>query len=178
MNFGFLVLGACCKEVNTVQDTAQDTANDATGFWMEEEVDFYETFDDLQSSARRLLQIEDFDNKNYYEILGVPRSATVQQILKAYRKLAMKHHPDRNFGNQEKAEEIFKALEKIKDALTDARKRAMYDRTLPKKWMRAIKSKLWDSWHPKKDDVPKKKTKNDGRKKKSDGPKKGKQKAN
>jgi len=57
---------------------------------------------------------------------GVPRDATEDQIKKAYRKLAMKHHPDRNPGNKE-AEEKFKEATEAYEILSDAQARARYD---------------------------------------------------
>ena len=65
--------------------------------------------------------------RDYYEILGVERDATEQQIKSAYRKLALKHHPDRNPGNQE-AEESFKEAAEAYAVLADREKRSMYDR--------------------------------------------------
>jgi len=64
--------------------------------------------------------------KDYYQLLGVPRTADADAIKKAYRALAMKHHPDRNQGNK-KAEETFKAINQANDALSDPKKRALYD---------------------------------------------------
>lgn len=65
--------------------------------------------------------------KDFYEILGVSRSASADELKKAYRKLAMQHHPDRNPGDK-KAEEKFKELSHAYDILSDEQKRAAYDR--------------------------------------------------
>ncbi|HEX6536871.1 MAG TPA: molecular chaperone DnaJ [Gemmatimonadaceae bacterium] len=64
---------------------------------------------------------------DFYSVLGVPRDASDDDIKKAYRKLAMQYHPDRNGGAKE-AEERFKAITEAYDVLRDANKRAMYDR--------------------------------------------------
>ncbi len=64
--------------------------------------------------------------KDYYEVLGVNRDASDDDIKKAYRKLAMKHHPDRNPDNP-KAEELFKEAKEAYEILSDAQKRAAYD---------------------------------------------------
>ena len=66
--------------------------------------------------------------RDYYEILGVPKNASEEDIKKAYRKLAMKHHPDRNQGDTSKvAEEKFKEGKEAYEMLSDAQKRAAYD---------------------------------------------------
>ena len=66
--------------------------------------------------------------RDYYEVLGVPKNATDDDIKKAYRKLAMKHHPDRNQGDgAKKAEERFKEAKEAYEMLSDAQKRAAYD---------------------------------------------------
>jgi molecular chaperone DnaJ len=65
--------------------------------------------------------------KDYYAILGVPRNATQEEIKRAYRRLAMKYHPDRNPGNRE-AEEKFKEISEAYEVLSDPQKRALYDR--------------------------------------------------
>ncbi|HET7696214.1 MAG TPA: molecular chaperone DnaJ [Vicinamibacterales bacterium] len=65
--------------------------------------------------------------RDYYEILGVGRDATDQQIKSAYRKLALKHHPDRNPGDK-KAEEAFKEAAEAYAVISDPEKRAAYDR--------------------------------------------------
>lgn len=65
--------------------------------------------------------------RDYYEILGVARDADAETIKKAYRKLAMQFHPDKNPGNQE-AEETFKEAAGAYEVLSDANKRAQYDR--------------------------------------------------
>ena len=64
--------------------------------------------------------------KDYYEVLGVKRDASEDELKKAYRKLAMKWHPDRNPDNP-KAEEHFKEAKEAYEILTDAQKRAAYD---------------------------------------------------
>ena len=64
--------------------------------------------------------------KDYYEVLGVNRDASDEEIKKAYRKLAMKHHPDRNPDNP-KSEEHFKEAKEAYETLSDAQKRAAYD---------------------------------------------------
>ena len=64
--------------------------------------------------------------EDYYGLLGVARNATDAEIKAAYRKLAMKHHPDRNPGNKD-AESKFRKINGAYEALSDAKKRKMYD---------------------------------------------------
>ncbi len=64
--------------------------------------------------------------RDYYKILGVERNTTEQDIKKAYRKLALKYHPDRNQGNKQ-AEEKFKEINEAYQVLSDPEKRARYD---------------------------------------------------
>lgn len=66
------------------------------------------------------------NQRDYYEILGVSRTATVDEIKSAYRKLAMKYHPDRNPDNKE-AEEKFKEAAQAYEVLSDEQKRGQYD---------------------------------------------------
>ena len=68
--------------------------------------------------------------RDYYDILGVPKNATEEDFKKAYRKLAMKHHPDRNQGegdDPKKSEEKFKEAKEAYEMLSDGQKRAAYD---------------------------------------------------
>ncbi len=66
--------------------------------------------------------------RDYYEVLGLAKNAAEDEIKKAYRKLAMKHHPDRNQGDEaKKAEEKFKEAKEAYEMLTDPQKRAAYD---------------------------------------------------
>jgi len=67
------------------------------------------------------------DYKDYYKILGVERNASEDDIRKAYRKLAMQYHPDRN-PNDKQAEEHFKEINEAYQVLSDSTKRAHYDR--------------------------------------------------
>ncbi len=66
-------------------------------------------------------------DQDYYEVLGVAKTATDDEIKKAYRRLAMKYHPDRN-GGDKAAEEKFKAVGEAYGVLSDPQKRAAYDR--------------------------------------------------
>jgi curved DNA-binding protein len=65
--------------------------------------------------------------KDYYQILGVPRNVNGEQIKKAYRKLAMKHHPDHNPSNDKWANEKFKELNEAFHILGDPEKKRQYD---------------------------------------------------
>ena len=66
--------------------------------------------------------------RDYYESLGVPKNASDEEIKKAYRKMAMKHHPDRNQGDEsKKAEEKFKEVKEAYEMLSDPQKKAAYD---------------------------------------------------
>ena len=63
---------------------------------------------------------------DYYKLLGVERTASADEIKKAFRKLAMKYHPDRNRGDK-KAEEQFKLINEAYAVLSDKEKRRQYD---------------------------------------------------
>ena len=65
-------------------------------------------------------------NKNYYDILGVSKNATEWEIKKAYKKMAMLHHPDRNKWDK-KAEAKFKEINEAYQTLSDATKKKNYD---------------------------------------------------
>ena len=64
--------------------------------------------------------------KDYYEVLGVPSTATEKDLTRAYRKLAKRYHPDANSGDAE-AEERFKEVSAANDVLSDPEKRKEYD---------------------------------------------------
>ncbi len=66
-------------------------------------------------------------SKDYYEILAISRTSDANEIKKAYRKLAIKYHPDKNQGNKD-AEEKFKEISQAYEVLSDHEKRTMYDR--------------------------------------------------
>src|SRR5690242_111702 len=64
--------------------------------------------------------------RDYYDVLGVPRTAAPKEISSAFRKLARKYHPDLNAGNKE-AEQRFKEISEAHDVLSDSKKRKLYD---------------------------------------------------
>jgi len=67
------------------------------------------------------------DKRDYYEVLGVQKDANADDIRRAYRQLALKHHPDRNAGDKG-AEEKFKEATEAYSVLSDSDKKAAYDR--------------------------------------------------
>lgn len=69
----------------------------------------------------------DINSDNYYKVLGVSRDADTRTIKKAYRKLAVKHHPDRNPDDTKAAEERFKRVGEAYEVLSDEKKRNIYD---------------------------------------------------
>src|SRR3972149_10241026 len=64
--------------------------------------------------------------RDYYETLGVPRGATPEEVKKAFRRLAMKYHPDRNKSDD--AHDRFKSINEAYEVLSDPERRAVYDR--------------------------------------------------
>ena len=64
--------------------------------------------------------------RDYYEVLGLSKGASEEEIKKAFKKLAMKHHPDRNQGDKA-SEEKFKEAKEAYEVLSDGNKRAAYD---------------------------------------------------
>jgi DnaJ family protein B protein 6 len=68
------------------------------------------------------------DESDYYQILEIPRTASESDIKKAYRKQALKWHPDKNPGNQAEAERRFKLIAEAYEVLSDSKKRDVYDR--------------------------------------------------
>ena len=67
------------------------------------------------------------DKRDYYEVLGVPREASGEDLRKAFKREALKHHPDRNQGDAN-AEQLFKEVNEAYQVLNDPQKRQVYDR--------------------------------------------------
>lgn len=80
----------------------------------------------MQHSVIKGLYIQQMDYKDYYKILGVDKKASQDEIKKAYRKLAVKYHPDKNPGDKA-AEDKFKEINEAYDVLSDNEKRKKYD---------------------------------------------------
>ena len=77
------------------------------------------------------VNVSDWETKDYYQRLGVPRNASKEEINKAFRKVSLQYHPDKEVGNEEmraKYDKIQALLSEAKTALTDPAKRAKYDR--------------------------------------------------
>ena len=83
--------------------------------------------------------------KDYYEILGVPRTASEEEIKKAFRRLAKQYHPDRNKG-QKAAEQRFKEINEAHNVLIDKDKRAQYDQFGEARAKGFAGSEFWDSF--------------------------------
>src|SRR5215468_6455553 len=74
-----------------------------------------------------LCPYHEFMKRDYYDILGISKGASQDEIKKAYRKVAMQYHPDRNQGDPS-AEEKFKEAAEAYEVLSDSNKKAQYDR--------------------------------------------------
>lgn len=81
-----------------------------------------------RKKSRRTTESPSDDQEDYYELLGVDRNATASQIKTAYRKLALKWHPDKNPDNPELASAKFKKFSEAYDVLSDPKKKDVYDR--------------------------------------------------
>ena len=72
--------------------------------------------------------MESKERRDYYEVLGVEKTATPDEIKRSYRKLAIRWHPDKNLNNKEEAEERFKEISVAYTILSDETKRSNYDK--------------------------------------------------
>lgn len=88
-----------------------------------------------QNARKRVKQAEvalkQSKEKNYYKILGLPRTATAKDIKKAYRALALEWHPDKNTDNKEEAERMFQDISEANEVLSDPELKGKYDRGEP-----------------------------------------------
>src|ERR1039457_5515454 len=72
------------------------------------------------------MSTKDYLEKDYYKVLGIPKTASADEIKQSYRKLARKYHPDANKGDR-KAEERFKEISEAYNTLSDTKRRKEYD---------------------------------------------------
>lgn len=101
-----------------IRDFSEAAEHDSNGFGVQAKLK------DAQDKAKKAKR------KDYYKILGVDKNATDQEIKKAFRKLALKWHPDKNSDTEEqkeKADKMFKDINEANNVLTDRDKREKYD---------------------------------------------------
>ena len=82
--------------------------------------------DDMFGSSTGFNQVRAEENRDFYKILGIPRSAKEKEIKKAFKKMSMKYHPDKNKGD-EGAMKKYQDITAAYDALSDAERRRKYD---------------------------------------------------
>ena len=90
-------------------------------------IKFFFTIFLIYTSIYSIFSKKSDDENDYYKILGIKKDATDGEIKKAYRKLALKWHPDKNPNNREEAEEKFKKINEAYSVLSDKNKRYQYD---------------------------------------------------
>ena len=90
-------------------------------------IKFFFTIFLIYTSINSIFSKKSDDENDYYKILGIKKDATDGEIKKAYRKLALKWHPDKNPNNREEAEEKFKKINEAYSVLSDKNKRRQYD---------------------------------------------------
>ena len=90
-------------------------------------IKFFFTIFLIHTSIYSIFSKKSDDENDYYKILGIKKDATDGEIKKAYRKLALKWHPDKNPNNREEAEEKFKKINEAYSVLSDKNKRRQYD---------------------------------------------------
>ena len=90
-------------------------------------IKFFFTIFLIFTSINSIFSKKSDDENDYYKILGIKKDATDGEIKKAYRKLALKWHPDKNPNNREEAEEKFKKINEAYSVLSDKNKRRQYD---------------------------------------------------
>lgn len=86
--------------------------------------------DQTTNNSDKYYDINSLEEMNYYQILQISNDATLTDVKKAYRKLALQYHPDRNLGNEKKAEQIFRVVAEAYEVLSDETKRKEYDNML------------------------------------------------
>ena len=90
-------------------------------------IKFFFTIFLIYTSINSIFSKKSDDENDYYKILGIKKDASDGEIKKAYRKLALKWHPDKNPNNREEAEEKFKKINEAYSVLSDKNKRRQYD---------------------------------------------------